>query len=127
MPAMAAPRPEPAVLRAIATGILVLVFAASGGAKLLALPFELEAFARWGYPVWFMYLTGVLELAGAAGLLVRRVAWLAAACLAALMLGAIATHLVHAEWAMAVVASAIAALAAWRGWSGWRGSKPANP
>lgn len=108
----------------LVTWLLVAVFAASGLAKLLALDFEVEAFARWGYPPWFMTLTGVLELAGVAGLLVRRVAPLAAACLAALMLGAIATHLVHAEWAMAAIASAIAALAAWRGWAGWRGSGP---
>ncbi|WP_290888147.1 DoxX family protein [Arenimonas sp.] len=102
----------------IAVYTLALVFAASGIAKLLSLPFEVEAFARWGYPPYFMYLTGVLEVAGAIGLLVRRVSALAALCLAGLMLGAIATHLVHREWAMLVLASGIAALAAWRGWSG---------
>ena len=102
----------------IAVYTLALVFAASGIAKLLSLPFEVEAFARWGYPPYFMYLTGVLEVAGAIGLLVRRVSALAALCLAGLMLGAIAPHLVHREWAMLVLASGIAALAAWRGWSG---------
>lgn len=96
--------------------LLALVFAASGGAKLLALPFETEAFARWGYPLAFMYVIGVLELAGAVGLLVPRLSALAAFCLSALMLGAIGTHLRHGEWAMAVLALAILLATFWCGW-----------
>lgn len=102
----------------IASYLLAFIFAASGGAKLLALPFEVEAFARWGYSPNFMYFIGVLEIAGAIGLLIPRLSALASLCLAALMLGAIGTHLTHGEWPMFVVASAIAALATWRGWSG---------
>lgn len=98
--------------------LLCLVFLAFGVAKLAALPFELEAFARWGYPLWFMYLTGVLEVAGAVGLLIPRLSALASVCLAALMLGAVATHALHAEWPMLLIASTILGLAAWRGWRG---------
>jgi uncharacterized membrane protein YphA (DoxX/SURF4 family) len=100
----------------VATFILAAVFAASGIAKLLSLEFELEAFARWGYPVAFMYVTGALELAGATGLLIRRLSALAALCLSALMLGALATHAMHGEWPMFVVALLITSLAAWRAW-----------
>ncbi len=100
------------------TWLLAAIFAASGIAKLLALPFEVEAFARWGYPPAFMVLVGALEVAGAAGLLVPRLSALASACLAALMLGAIGTHLLHAEWPMLALATGIAALAAWRSWVG---------
>jgi uncharacterized membrane protein YphA (DoxX/SURF4 family) len=103
----------------ILTWLLALVFFASGGAKLAALEFETEAFARWGYPPWFMYLTGVLEVAGAIGLLLPRLATLAAACLAALMIGAVATHAMHAEWPMLGIASLILAACAWRAWRGW--------
>lgn len=39
-------------------------------------------------------------------------------CLAALMIGAVATHVMHAEWGMPVLATAIMALAALRGWLG---------
>ena len=102
----------------VVTYILAAVFAASGIAKLLSLEFELEAFARWGYPISLMYVTGTLELAGAIGLLIRRLSALAALCLAALMLGALATHAMHAEWPMFVAALLIASLAAWRGWAG---------
>lgn len=101
-----------------ATYLLAAIFLASGTAKLLALPFEVEAFARWGYPSWFMYLTGILEVAGAIGLLVPRVSALAAFCLAGLMAVAVYTHVVNAEWPMLVLATGILALAAWRGWVG---------
>ncbi|MDX5364131.1 MAG: DoxX family protein [Pseudazoarcus pumilus] len=98
--------------------LLVLIFLASGGAKLAALDFEVAAFTRWGFPLWFMTLTGVLEVAGAVGLLMHRLAALAAGCLALLMLGAIATHVLHAEWLMLILATAICAAAAWRSWLG---------
>jgi len=102
----------------ILTYLLAVIFLASGAAKLIGLPFETEAFARWGYPVEFMYLTGVLELAGAVGLLLPRLSALAALCLAALMLGAVGTHVLHAEWVMAGVALAIQLTAFWCGWRG---------
>lgn len=98
--------------------VLAAIFMGSGGAKLASLPFEVEAFARWGYSPSFMYVTGALEVSGAAGLLIRRLSALASLCLAALMLGAVATHAIHAEWPMLLVAASIAAVAAWRGWVG---------
>ena len=98
--------------------LLCLIFLASGGAKLAGLPFELEAFARWGYPLAFMYLTGALEVAGAIGLLIRQLSALASACLALLMLGAVATHAMFAEWPMLAVASSILATAGYRAWIG---------
>jgi putative oxidoreductase len=98
--------------------LLALIFLASGGAKLAGLEFEIEAFARWGYPLWFMYLTGIIEVAGAMLLLVPRLSALASAGLAAFMLGAIGTHVVHAEWAMLAIATAITLLAARQAWAG---------
>lgn len=102
----------------IVTFILAAIFVASGGAKLASLQFELDAFSRWGYSLPFMYLVGALEVAGAIGLLVRRLSALASISLAGLMVGAVATHVVHAEWPMLAVAGTITALAAWRGWAG---------
>lgn len=112
----------------IATAVLALIFLASGGAKLLQLEFETAAFARWGYPTWFMLSSGALEVAGALGLLAGLLRGpnasalhrLAAAGLALLMLGAIATHLRFAEWPMAAVASAICAGCACLAWRGFR-------
>lgn len=111
--------------------LLALIFLASGGAKLASLQFELDAFARWGYPLWFMYATGAIEVAGGLALLWRPLSALAAAGLGAMMIGAVATHAVHAEWPMLVLASAILLLAFWRGWAGradiaalWRRVRP---
>jgi putative oxidoreductase len=94
--------------------LLAVIFLASGGAKLAGLSFEVEAFQRWGYPPWFMYLIGMVEVAGGIGLMVRQLSAAAAAGLSAMMIGAVGTHIVHNEWGMLVLALAIMALAAWR-------------
>jgi putative oxidoreductase len=102
----------------IPTALLVIVFLGSGLAKLASLEYELVAFARWGYPLWFMYLTGVIEVLGGLALLWRRFTALVAAGLGCFMIGAVATHAVHAEWPMMGLASAIMVLGFWRGWVG---------
>lgn len=102
----------------VPTVLLVLIFLGSGAAKLASLEYELLAFARWGYPLWFMYLTGVIEVLGGLALLWRRITALVAAGLGCFMIGAVATHAVHAEWPMMGLASAIMVLGFWRGWAG---------
>lgn len=94
--------------------VLSLVFLVSGGAKLAGLEFEIVAFERWGYPQWCMYFIGAIEVAGDSSLLVGRFSVLASAWLAAMMIGAIATHGVHAEWGMLVAAAVILTLSAVR-------------
>lgn len=84
-------------------GVLALVFLAAGGSKLAGLPENAENFARWGYPGWFMYLTGTIEVSSAVALLIRRVTGSGALALSATMLGAIATHLLNGEGGAAVV------------------------
>ena len=109
---------------------LILIFLASGTAKLMALPFELAAFERWGYPLWFMYATGVIEVVGSIALLVPRTAAVAAAGLVIVMIGAVTTHLRHAEWLMLAVASIILLLTVARAWLGYADirslTKPTN-
>ncbi|QQD18561.1 DoxX family protein [Spongiibacter nanhainus] len=100
------------------TAVLSLIFFTSGGAKLAGLDFEVAAFQRWGYPLWFMYFTGAVEVAGALGLLIRPLSALAATGLAMTMLGAVGTHLNHAEWGALVIAGFILALAVTRAWLG---------
>ena len=51
-------------------------------------------FHQIGAGEWFRYLTGVLEVAGGLGLLVPRLCGLAGLALAALWVGALATHVV---------------------------------
>ncbi len=52
-------------------------------------------FQRWGYSDGFRVLTAVLQLAGAGLLLFPRVAYLGAALLACIMVGATYTHVKH--------------------------------
>lgn len=90
--------------------IISLVFGIAGLAKVLGLAFEVEAFERWNFPVGFMYFIGILEVAGALGVWMRKLAPFAALCLAVLAVGAVATRLVHAEWVAVVVTALVLAI-----------------
>ncbi|GAB2592770.1 DoxX family protein [Streptomyces capparidis] len=69
--------------------VLALFFAvASGVPKLAGVAAAAESFDRIGYGDWFMYLVGGLEVAGAVGLVLPRLAGLAALALTGLMVGA---------------------------------------
>jgi putative oxidoreductase len=104
------------LLNKIALYALALIFFASGAAKLAGLEFEIAAFENWGYPLWFMYLVGVIEVSGALLLLLPRLSGLAAGGLALFMTGAVGTHIIHGEWAMLVIATTIMALSARHAW-----------
>lgn len=67
-------------------------FALAAGLKLAAVDFEVQAFAHFGYPLWFMYFIGAVELVGAALLVSRGVSY-GAAVLAVVMVGALGTHI----------------------------------
>ncbi len=73
--------------------VLALLFVAAGLAKLAGGPEVVESFARLGFGQSFRIFVGTAELAGALGLLLTPLAPLAAIGLAALMLGAVASHL----------------------------------
>jgi DoxX-like family len=49
--------------------VLAALFLFTGGAKLAGLPAMVEVFERVGFGQWFRYLTGILEVGGAALLL----------------------------------------------------------
>ena len=102
--------------------ILAFIFLLSGGAKLAGLEFELVAFERWGYPVWFMYLTGIAEVSGGVALAANILRRYAAPSLSLLMIGAIATHVRHSEWPMLMIALVIFSLAVVLSVSLWKSS-----
>ena len=75
-------------------GVLVaFVFISQGLMKFDPDGFWTPSFERWGYPVWFRYLIGVLETAGGALLLVPRTATYGAGVLLSIMVGAFITRL----------------------------------
>ena len=83
----------------VALWVATVISAVSIGSTGLAILFTTgewnRLFASWGYPLWFMVAIGVTEVLGAAALFVRKIAWLGAFTLAAIMLGAYATLATH--------------------------------
>lgn len=73
--------------------LLAAAFAAAGSAKLAGMPPMVEVFDIIGVGQWFRHLTGAIELAGAAMLLLPALAGFAALLLAATMVGATLAHL----------------------------------
>jgi putative oxidoreductase len=74
-------------------GLLTAVFLAAAGMKLAAVPFEVEGFVRFGYPMWFMVTVGAAQLAGAVMLWTRGRVAQGALLLAVLMVGAVGSHI----------------------------------
>jgi len=84
----------------VLTVLLALAFVGAGLAKLTGAPMMVQEFTTFGLPLWFMYVTGSLELVAAVGLLVPRTAGFAAALIVCIMLGALLAHLTHGQVAM---------------------------
>ncbi|MGX7704571.1 DoxX family protein [Methylobacterium sp. Gmos1] len=74
-------------------GLLTAVFVTAAGMKFAAVPFEVAGFARFGYPLWFMYAVGAAQLLSAALLWRRGTVAHGALLLAAVMVGAAFSHL----------------------------------
>jgi putative oxidoreductase len=74
------------------SGLVALAFIGAGGSKLAGVPVMVEMFDKVGLGQWFRYFTGLLEVAGAIGLLIPRYAIYAAVLLAIVMVGAIIAH-----------------------------------
>lgn len=78
--------------------VLAIFFTLAALPKLLAAEAWSVRFLAWGYPIWFMYLTGLLELSLAIGLLLTRTARIASIGLGVVMVGAGVTHGMASEW-----------------------------
>ena len=77
----------------IVSGLLAAGFLASGSFKLFLSPEEAaKNFEHFGYAAGFAIFIALCEMAGAIGLLIPRLAGLAASGLAAIMLGAVYSH-----------------------------------
>lgn len=75
--------------------VLLAVFflVAAAGPKLFGEATAVQMFGDIGVGQWFRYFVGVVELAGAVGLVIARLSGLAALGLSTVMLGAIVTNL----------------------------------
>jgi putative oxidoreductase len=73
--------------------LLALVFVSASWAKLMGKPEMVALFTAVGLGQWFRYVTGILELTGAAPIVVPKARRIGAAPLATIMLGALTAHL----------------------------------
>lgn len=105
--------------------VLALMFLFAGGIKLSGQPAAAEMFMRFGFPLWFMYLTGAIEVGSAILVLVPRLAPVGAGLLVCVMIGAIFTHLTHGQLPMIVIPIALLLIAIAVGTlRGWRVGQP---
>ena len=65
----------------------------AGGTKLVNPDAHAQEFANWGYPLWFLYVTGIIEVGGGIGLLIPASRLYSAVVLVVTMVGAAMTHL----------------------------------
>ena len=72
--------------------LIALFFLIAGVPKLLGAQGHVEHFATWRYPDWFRLVVGTVEVASAILLLIPRLAYVGAAGIAVVMLGATYTH-----------------------------------
>lgn len=98
-------------------GVLAAVFAFSALPKLLVVDTVADSARVMGVGTWFLVAIGVLELAGAAGLLIPRLAGTAAACFVPLMVGAVITQVAYfsgAAWYIPLPLLVASAYVAWQ-------------
>lgn len=73
--------------------LLAVGFTYFGGVKLVGMPGMVREFAQIGLGQWLRYVTGVLEVSGAVGVLIPRFRFWAALQIATVMVGATLTNL----------------------------------
>lgn len=80
------------VIQLLGIVLLSFLFIFAGGTKILGSEMHIANFANWGLPVWFMYLTGAIELLSVILLIIPYTRFYGASLLLATMAGAIIIH-----------------------------------
>lgn len=93
------------------------LFLFAGWPKLTAQPPFPEKWVHFGLPLWFLYVTGAIELGGALLLLVPRTAVFGSLLLSATMVGATLTHLKVGEYSQIAVPLVLLAMVATVGYA----------
>jgi hypothetical protein len=85
-----------------------------------------EEYLRWGYPPWFHFVTGSLELTTAVLLAQARTRLWGSALGCTVMLASLATVTLHGEYGHGVPPLIAATLSIVVGWSAWRKRLPSS-
>ncbi len=98
------------------------LFTAAGLSKLMNPERHVESFVGWGYPPWFMYVTGLVEVGGGLLALIPKTRIYGVLLLSVTMVGASLTHLMAGEFAAVPVPLVFLALVSALGWFCWERS-----
>ena len=97
--------------------LLAVAFAMAGGIKLIGRQSMVQEFAQIGFGQWLRYVTGILEVSGAIGVLIPKFRLWASLQIATVMAGATITNLtilhIAAAAGLTTVLLAIALAHAW--------------
>jgi uncharacterized membrane protein YphA (DoxX/SURF4 family) len=97
--------------------ILAALFLMTGSAKFLMGQASLDQFEGWGYPPWFAYVTGALEITAGILLILRRTRFYGAALGVVIMVGAAITHIKEPEVGLLPLGIPMLAACSWIAWS----------
>jgi putative oxidoreductase len=78
--------------------LLGLALCGGGASKLASQSTQVTHFIGWGLPRWFLMLVGTFEVIGGALLALPASRPVGSLILGTIMVGALWTHVVHAEW-----------------------------
>jgi hypothetical protein len=112
--------------RQISAWALAAFFVVGSLTNIFAPPSIYEEYLRWGYPSWFHFVTGSLELTTAVLLVRARTRLWGSALGCTVMLAALATVTLHGEYGHGVAPLVAAALSMLVGWIDWR-KRPSSP
>jgi hypothetical protein len=99
---------------------LAAFFVVGSLSNIFAPPSIYEEYLRWGYPRWFHFVTGSLELTTAVLLARAQTRLWGSALGCAVMLAALATVTLHGEYGHGIAPLVAAALSILVGWIAWR-------
>ena len=97
---------------AVVAYVFAAMFVMMGGMKFMAPAEMVENFVRWGYPAWFIYVVGAIEVGAGILLAIPVTRVVGALILEVTMLGAAGTHLVAGEYAQSIPALVLFAVVA---------------
>ena len=100
----------------VLSGLIALVMIMAGGSKLAGAEDQVKGFAAMGFPTWFLYVTGLIEVVGAILLLIPRTAVFGVLLLGATMVGAVLSLLKMGDVAHAPIPLAFLLVIALIGW-----------
>ncbi len=104
------------VIQLLSIVLLSFMFIFAGGTKILGSEMHIANFSRWGLPIWFMYLTGAIELLSVVLLIIPYTRFYGASLLVGTMLGAILTHTISLEYSMLGVPMLLFGLSSFIAW-----------